>query len=384
GDEARGVLLAGHGEETFVWALTREGSAWQRIPVGAKALSDKVEALRAGVDLQDAKKAAQSGKLFDLGLAHDLYKLLLGPVANVIDDKRHLLIVPSGVLTGLPFHLLVAEPPRTEPTNRQLASYREATWLIRRHAVTVLPSVSSLRALRVLAKGGQAPKPLIGFGDPVFGPRRAPELASAASAQTAMRSGTRAYASYWRGTRADLQALRTGLAPLPETAAELMAVVRKVGGDLKLGPAASEATVKSMDLSQYRIVYFATHGLVGGEIASLAEPALVLTLPNEPTELDDGLLTASEVAQLKLNADWVVLSACNTAAGNKPGGEALSGLARARSSMPALARCSCRIGRGLGQHPGDGALMHVQLPRDGAGAPSLDVVIAQDLRLELS
>jgi CHAT domain-containing protein len=59
------------------------------------------------------------------------------------------------------------------------------------------------------------------------------------------------------------------------------------------------------------------------------EPALVLTLPEKPTKLDDGLLTASEVAQLKLNADWVVLSACNTAAGDKPGAEALSGLARA-------------------------------------------------------
>ena len=73
----------------------------------------------------------------------------------------------------------------------------------------------------------------------------------------------------------------------------------------------------------------ATHGLVGGEIASLAEPALALTIPKEPTELDNGLLTTSEVAQLKLNADWVILSACNTAAGDKPGAEALSGLARA-------------------------------------------------------
>ena len=108
--------------------------------------------------------------------------------------------------------------------------------------------------------------------------------------------------------------------------------------------ACAVTTVKSMDLSQYRIVYFANHGLVGGKVASLAEPAFVLTLPNEPTELDDGLLTASEVAQLKLNADRVVLSACNTASGSEPGAEALSGL-RARSSMPALARCSCCTGR---------------------------------------
>ena len=61
----------------------------------------------------------------------------------------------------------------------------------------------------------------------------------------------------------------------------------------------------------------------------LGEPALALTLPAQPNDLDDGLLTASEVAQLKLNADWVVLSACSTAAGDKPGAEALSGLARA-------------------------------------------------------
>jgi CHAT domain-containing protein len=80
-------------------------------------------------------------------------------------------------------------------------------------------------------------------------------------------------------------------------------------------------------------VYFATHGLVAGEIEEFtktkAEPALAFTMPNKPTEFDDGLLQASEVAQLKLNADWVVLSACNTAAEDKPGAEALSGLARA-------------------------------------------------------
>ena len=72
---------------------------------------------------------------------------------------------------------------------------------------------------------------------------------------------------------------------------------------------------------------------MAGEVERLAklnaEPALVLSLPEKPTEFDDGLLTASEAAQLKLNADWVVLSACNTAAGDRPGAEALSGLASA-------------------------------------------------------
>jgi CHAT domain-containing protein len=103
--------------------------------------------------------------------------------------------------------------------------------------------------------------------------------------------------------------------------------------DLKLGDAATETAVKQARLDQFRIIYFATHALVAGEVEQYAkikaEPALALSLPDIPTTLDDGLLTASEVAELKLDADMVVLSACNTASGDKPGAEALSGLARA-------------------------------------------------------
>jgi CHAT domain-containing protein len=86
---------------------------------------------------------------------------------------------------------------------------------------------------------------------------------------------------------------------------------------------------KRMAVADYRVVYCATHSLVARDVAGLAEPSLALTLPKQPTEPDDGLLTASEVAQLKLDADWVVLSTCNTAAADKPKAEALSGLARA-------------------------------------------------------
>jgi hypothetical protein len=77
---------------------------------------------------------------------------------------------------------------------------------------------------------------------------------------------------------------------------------------------------------------------VAGDVEGLAEPSLARSIPKEPSEFDDGLLTASEVAQLKLNADWVVLSARDTIAGDRPDAEALSGLARACSSMPAPGR----------------------------------------------
>jgi len=122
------------------------------------------------------------------------------------------------------------------------------------------------------------------------------------------------------------------LAPLPDTADELRTIAKVLGAPpdaLNLGKDASETRVKAAALREYRIIEFATHALVAGDLSGLAEPALVLTPPDVPTEADDGLLTASEIATLKLNADWVVLSACNTAAGNAEGAEALSGLARA-------------------------------------------------------
>ena len=125
-----------------------------------------------------------------------------------------------------------------------------------------------------------------------------------------------------------------------DEAAELCEVGHQLGADPKavvLGEAATETAIKAMSadgrLARARIVHFATHGLIVGELKGLAEPALVLTPPADDAqagalEQDDGLLTASEVAALKLNADWVVLSACNTAAGDG-NAQALSGLARA-------------------------------------------------------
>jgi CHAT domain-containing protein len=84
-----------------------------------------------------------------------------------------------------------------------------------------------------------------------------------------------------------------------------------------------------MDLSRFRIVAFATHGLIPGDLEGLTQPALALTAPEVAGVSGDGLLTVEKVLPLKLDADWVVLSACNTAAGAGAGAEAFSGLGRA-------------------------------------------------------
>ncbi|MBT3910341.1 MAG: CHAT domain-containing protein, partial [Rhodospirillaceae bacterium] len=97
-----------------------------------------------------------------------------------------------------------------------------------------------------------------------------------------------------------------------------------------LGLEATEFRIKQAILDRYRVIAFATHSLVAGDITGVSEPSLVLTPPKTGTILDDGLLTASEIAQLKLNADMVILSACNKAAADgTPGAEGLSGLAKA-------------------------------------------------------
>jgi CHAT domain-containing protein len=212
-------------------------------------------------------------------------------------------------LQSLPPGVLVTRPPEHDPAT--LADHREIAWLARDYAVTVLPSVSSLWALRRLAAASGASAPFLGVGDPTL---HVPTLAG-----LFVKAGT-------SGDK-----LRA-LAPLPETAGELRAIARTLGAtetDLLLGKRASEQVLRQMRLDNYRVVDFATHGLLSGEFGQ-AEPALVLTPPAEPTPDNDGLLTASKIATLKFNADWVVLSACNTAADDgTPNADGLSGLAKA-------------------------------------------------------
>ena len=290
---------------------------------------------------------------FDGNKANEIYQALFGQIGDLLKNPdgtgRQLIVVPSGPLTQLPFQVLMTE----KPDAGKATDYANAAWLIRRHAITVLPSVASLKALRQNGnKTSKAARPFIGFGNPLLvghdgtdmraftkqsclkkSPERDP-------AMVANRALPEAFASLFRGSMADIAAL-SHQPPLPETADELCAVARELGADdidVNLGARATEARVKQLSadgtLAQARVVHFATHGLIASETESiaksLAEPALLLTPPDVATATDDGLLTASEVTELKLDADWVVLSACNTAAGGEKGdAEALSGLARA-------------------------------------------------------
>jgi CHAT domain-containing protein len=271
------------------------------------------------------------GRAFDVQLAYKIYQATFGVFGDKIASKTRLSVVTNGAFTSLPPALLVTKNPSGK-------SLKAVDWFVRSHAITIWPSVANLKVLRCKSDMpnckpvvSSATKPLIGFADPVFS-KQAREQAHLQQ-QFALRSLTRFYS----GTQLDYEQLGNDLPQLSATRNEVQAVAQALrvndADDLKLGLDATETAVKQAKLEQYRIVYFATHGLVFGDVAdfamSKAELALALTFPDKPSELDDGLLSASEVAQLKLNANWVVLSACNTAAEDKPGAGALSGLARA-------------------------------------------------------
>ena len=302
-------------EATYAFLVRKDNARAYKIDLSEAELGEMVAALRSDIDLSGVENIAALPE-FDLDLAHDLYSKLLGPAVDMLEGIEHLLVVPTGPMESLPFNLLVTEPPVSEGSD--FDHYRSAVWLPKRFSLTRLPSVSSLRALRVFATNTQATEPFKGFGDPV--------LDGAPGEVRGLK-----IVDVYEGVQANTDKVR-GLPELPETSDELRLIAKYLNSsedDLYLRDRATETELKSADLSNSRVLGFATHGLVGGELNGLAEPALVLTPPAEGSELDDGLLKASEVAQLTLNADMVLLSACNTASGENLGAEGLSGLARA-------------------------------------------------------
>lgn len=351
------TLVAGQVlEETFVWVVTKTDSQWVSTNWGTKRLREEVKALRIGLDVFAGYKRGLSlsepvvqseGLPFDLNKSHELYEALFGQIKGLIHNKKHLLIVPSGPLTSLPFQVLITKTPGSALPGYK--GYSQADWLIKSHALTVLPSVASLKALRQHKRRGELGSlPFMGFGNPLLlGPSGADR--SAFTRQSCPVPGPLHVAKVNRAPR-DVSGLfraRRGLTelirsqhPLPETADELCAVGEMLGARrnaIYLGAKATEAQIKQLSeqglLGKARILHFATHGLLAGETGQLlktnAEPALLLTPPDHSSQRDDGLLTASEVTTLKLNADWVIMSACNTAGADHVGAEALSGLARA-------------------------------------------------------
>ena len=316
-DEAQALLEPGEGllafasmdDHLYAWLVTPDAITWHRMDMPRHELAARVSFLRESLDIDwtapppliEPGCALASPVLpdhpFELCAAHELHNLILGEIdLSGIDE---LIVVPDGPLESLPFAMLVSDhSPGATPR-----------WLVEGLAITTLPTTSSLRALR---QGGQAGGQ--GEGDdrlPFLG--IAPQEFDEASPDSALRG--------------------TPLARLPGTADEVRFLAGLLGAGADgavIGAQASEAFVKSAPLERYRVLSFATHGLLARETAEITDGAITeMALALRPGAGEDGLLTASEVAALRLDADWVLLSACNTAGGGGDDAQGLSGLARA-------------------------------------------------------
>lgn len=292
----------------YAWLITQDRVEWFRMDMTSEDLAERVARLREGLDQSLTPSGVVSGgcaiddtegywNSFDLCAAHDLYDLVLGQIdLSGIDE---LLVVPDGALETIPFSVLVSE----------IEADGAPQWLVERHAITTLPATSSLRALRLYSTTEELAvddrHPFLGIAPVTF------------------------------SQRSDDSPLRGASIPdLPGTDDEVRLLSAFLGADeegIILGDAATEHFVRTAALDQYRVLSFATHGFLSRETSEFTDGAInEMALALRSGQGEDGLLTSSEAATLRLNADWVLLSACNTAASE--GGddaEGLSGLARA-------------------------------------------------------
>jgi len=300
--EALVTMLLGR-EHSWVMAL-RDGQV-----TAARATLSEAEArrlvtrIRAGV--VDAK--GEPGN-FDIAAAAALHAALLAPLDASLAGADTLIVVPDGPLLALPFGLLLtgsADP----------AALGTAPWLIRRHAVVHMPSPQTLLTLRAASAASAAPAAYLGFGD--FVPPSASQLARTFPIERCA---------------ADAR-LAAGLGRLPGTRIEVELARRLAGGgpqDTRLGAAFTAASLRAPEVGQRRILHLATHALLPGELSCLPEPAIVVSTAPAAADAGAAFIPASALLALKLDADLVILSACNTGGpGGAGGGEALSGLARA-------------------------------------------------------
>ena len=322
--EVMAVIQLG-ADKGLVAVLTRTSFDAYEIVLGVNSAEEAVRQMRAPID-------GEFLLAFDLEGSHELYRTLFGPVQRKIKEAKHLIVVPSGPLLSLPFNVLVTEPYEEEiqivgdSAEDAYFDYSAVKWLGSQAGITTGVSISSFFLGRQVPES-KAGRPFVGFGDfSQFGENEAlvDEIAVTRGLPESCKTSIRTL-----GVLNELSGTRTELELVKETLG--------VGGDaVLLGEDFNDVRLKRMPLSNYKVLHFATHGLLAQDPDCLPEPGLITSLAAG----GDSLLEASEIVELDLDAELVVMSACDTSAGAGKaateligfgygaGGESLNGLAR--------------------------------------------------------
>ncbi|MBF0588441.1 MAG: CHAT domain-containing protein [Magnetococcales bacterium] len=346
-----GILLFVSGEdEGYGLLIKKSGAKFQRVKMDKARLLAMTDRLRSFL-APDGADSLPSADAFPYSAAHTLYKDWAAPFYSELEGVDHLFVVTHGALQSIPMAVLT-----TRPFNPSMASgddsdiFRNSPWFLKNHAFSYLPSASSIKGLRRMAGRSSARLPFVGIGDPMLADHpgimeedfaglddEALETVALRGLKATKKKGKAMKASAAQplftanNEVADLGIL-SEVPSLPETATELSVIAATMKSNkshLYLRERATERAVREeIPLRNYRVLSFATHAMLPNELEGISEPGLILTPPSRASSRDDGVLTAGEITRLKLDADLVILSACNTAAG-VPGAEGFSGLAKA-------------------------------------------------------
>lgn len=323
---------------TGLWAITNTDTAFAVIPMDRETLIGQCEAFRrtfsdipkllAGYKPAQGKKpVVEAFSGYRPEAAYGLYQVLVNPVAALLASKSSVFLSLDDLLYKLPFEALMTRlfSEHQGPTPFWGMELRNAPFWVHTHAIVYLPSLSVLRGLREVVKepNGQR-SPLLAFADPVF---------TSSTASEASPAGIQATRASFLARMQTKSILNQKIPPrLPDTREEALTVARILGAspekDIYLGERASEYNLKNLPLTGYQYLLFATHGFMAGEFGPGTQPGLAFSFVGDPE--NDGLLEMGEIQGLNLDADLVVLSACNTAAGGGENdrGEGFSGLTR--------------------------------------------------------
>ncbi|HZS84323.1 MAG TPA: CHAT domain-containing tetratricopeptide repeat protein [Stellaceae bacterium] len=299
---------------SFGFLVTPTHVTAYRIPLTLAEATAAVDHLRKTAQVFFTAAGVPQIPIYDLAAANRLYATLFGPVEAELKPFTHLVIAPNGPLLSLPFEMLVTAPTAAV-TN---GDYRAVPFLLKRFATSYVPAPQTFVNLRRIKSASSAPLPFIGFGD--FRPASDAQLAAAFPPDRC---------------KEDYEALRA-LPTLPGTREEVTGIGRLLGArpqDIYLGDAFTRAAIDKIDFSRYRIIHFATHAFLPTELHCKTEPSILTSVPKDAASAAGAFLEGGEILKLQMDADLVILSACNTAGpagtGSGGGGESLSGLARA-------------------------------------------------------